>query len=156
LTAGKSEPGPSLTPATYLGFDYGLRRIGIAVGQTLTATARDLETVNVKKSSPDWARISALVDTWQPAALVVGLPLNSRGEETEMSRCARKFGQTLAHRFNLTVYWVNEYLTSESARQLLSVKHAGKSSGKKDQIAATLILETFLNEQVSAHRIKPG
>ena len=156
MTAGKSDPGQPRTPQTYLGFDYGSRRIGIAVGQTLTGTARDLDTVKVKKSSPDWTRISELVNTWQPAALVVGLPLNSCGEETGMSRCARKFGRTMAGRYNLTVHWVNEYLTSESARQLLSTKQTGNYSEKKDQIAACLILESFLNEQLSANRNKPG
>ncbi len=144
MTAGKSDPGQPRTPQTYLGFDYGLRRIGIAVGQTLTGTAKDLDTIKVKESSPDWTRISELVDTWKPAAFVVGLPLNSRGEETGMSRCARKFGHTLADRYKLTVHWVNEYLTSESARQLLSAKNARIYADKKDQIAASLILESFL------------
>lgn len=156
MTASESGPGQPRPTLTYLGFDYGLRRIGIAVGQTLTGTARDLDTVKVKGSAPNWNRISELVDAWQPVALVVGLPLNSRGEETGMSRSARKFGQTLADRYNLTVHWVNEYLTSESARQLLSVKNARIYADKKDQIAASLILESFLNEQLSAKRNKPG
>jgi putative Holliday junction resolvase len=156
LTTGKSGPGQPRPPQTYLGFDYGSRRIGVAVGQTLTGTARDLDTVKVKESTPDWARISELVNTWQPAALVVGLPLNSRGEETGMSRCARIFGRTLADRYSLTVHWVNEYLTSESARQLLPIKKAGNYLDKKDQIAALLILESFLNEQLSANRNNPG
>jgi len=155
LTGGESDPGQPRTPWASYAVDYGLRRMGIAVGQTLTGTASDLDTVKVKESSPDWTRISELVNTWQPAALVVGLPLNSRGEETGMSRCARKFGHTLADRYNLTVHWVNEYLTSESARQLLSSNKTGNTLDKKDQIAAILILESFLNEQLSGEGNKP-
>ena len=129
---------------TYLGFDFGTRKIGIAVGQDLTRTARELDTIGAKDTIPDWDRIDAHITTWQPAALVVGVAVDSQGKETEMSAHARKFGQRLSGRYNLPVYWVNEYLTSESARQELST-HSGKTRGKKDQIAARLILETFMN-----------
>lgn len=156
MTHNPTGPGQFRTALTYLGFDYGARRIGVAVGQTLTGTAQDLDTVKVKGTSPDWTLISELVDTWRPSALVVGLPLNSRGEETNMSRSARKFGRTLSDRYNLDVHWVNEYLSSESARRILHGQRAGGSSDKTDQIAASLILETFLNEQLSAKKDTPG
>lgn len=137
---------------TYLGFDYGAKKIGIAVGQALTRTARELDTVRVKGSSPDWRRISEHVEVWRPAAFVVGLPLDTRGDETNMSRLARRFGQTLANRYNLTVYWVNEFLSTEAARQALSAQDRRSAVAIKDQVAARLILETFLNEQHLAQK----
>ena len=131
---------------TYLGFDHGTRNIGIAVGQTLTRTAQDLDTVVRKGSVPDWDRISRHVANWKPDAFVVGLPLDSRGGETAMSLEARRFGQSLVDRYNLEVHWVNEFLSSEAARDLLSRQGRRDARALKDQVAARLILETFLNE----------
>lgn len=114
------------------------------MGQDLTRTARDLDTVRAKDTIPDWDRIDAHISTWQPTALVVGVAVDAEGRETKMSARARKFGQRLSDRYNLPVYWVSEYLTSESARQELSAQ-PGKTLGKRDQVAARLILETFMN-----------
>lgn len=148
MTRTESRLNPPKLPQTYLGFDYGSRKIGIAVGQTLTQTARDLDTVSVKGSTPDWDRITHHVRTWQPVALVVGVPLDSDGLETAMTKRAKKFGRTLSDRYNLPVHWINEYLTSEAARQALSQgTHSSRTSPKRDQIAARLILETFLSGQ---------
>jgi putative Holliday junction resolvase len=131
---------------TYLGFDYGTSGIGVAVGQSLTCTARDLDAVRAKGSKPDWERISKHVEDWKPAAFVVGLPLDGSGGETEMSRRARRFGQTLADRYNLPVYWINEYLSSETARQVLRENRTRNARAYKDRFAARVILESFLNE----------
>lgn len=135
-----------MTPTrTYLGFDYGDRKIGIAVGQDLTGTAQDLDTVGAT-GGPDWNAIARHVEEWQPSALVVGLPLDSAGGETEMSRRARKFGRKLAGRYNLPVHWVNEYLTSSAARYDPAPIRGGSVPRKRDQIAARIILESFLSE----------
>jgi len=142
-------PAPEQLPEslTYLGFDYGTRKIGIAVGQTVTRTARDLDTVRVKGPIPDWERISEHVSTWEPAAFVVGLSLDSQGQETVMSKRTRQFGQSLSDRSNLEVHWVNEFLSSDAARQALAARDRRNALSFKDQVAARLILETFLNEQ---------
>ena len=146
MTPTGNASGRRLSNPTYLGFDYGMRKIGIAVGQALTRTARELDTVRVKGSSPDWRRLSEHVEAWRPSAFVVGLPLDTRGGETNMSRLARQFGQTLANRYNLEVYWVNEFLSTEAARHALSAQDRRRALAKTDQVAARLILETFLNE----------
>ena len=147
MTRPSSEPKQSKFTRTYLGFDYGSRKIGIAVGQNVTQSARDLDTVGVKGGTPDWNRITEHISTWQPVACVVGIPLDSNGQETTMAKRARKFGQNLSDRYNLPIHWVNEYLTSEEARLTLSRRgRVGKSSNKRDQVAARLILETFLRE----------
>lgn len=151
-----TDPGPVPerlhASLTYLGFDHGTRKIGIAVGQTLTCTAEDLDTVRIRGKTPDWERISRHVADWSPAALVVGLPLDSSGGETTMSRHARQFGQSLSDRYNLDVHWINEFLSSEAARQALSTRGKRNSPALKDQVAARLILETFLNEKYGGRK----
>ena len=82
-------------PRTLLAFDFGLKRIGVAVGQTLTGTANPLQTVAVRRDTPDWPAIARLMETWAPNALVVGMPLNMDGTEQDMSRRARRFGRQL-------------------------------------------------------------
>lgn len=144
---------PAQASATYLGFDYGTRKIGVAVGQTVTGTAQDLDTLRVRGSTPDWQRITEHVSAWRPAAFVVGLPLDSQGEETLMSRRARRFGHSLSDRYNLEVHWINEYLSSEAARHALSTRDTRKPPAQRDQVAARLILETFLNELQTDKRI---
>ncbi|WP_246345213.1 Holliday junction resolvase RuvX [endosymbiont of Lamellibrachia barhami] len=74
-----------------LGFDYGTRKIGVAVGQTITATATALETLLPVKNKPDWQRISQLIDEWRPDALIVGLPLNVDDTETDATAPAKRF-----------------------------------------------------------------
>lgn len=151
-----TDPGPVPkrlhASLTYLGFDHGTQKIGIAVGQTLTCTAQDLDTVRIRGKTPDWERISRHVADWSPAALVVGLPLDSNGGETTMSRHARQFGQSLSDRYNLDVHWINEFLSSEAARQALSTRGKRNSPALKDQVAARLILETFLNEKYGGRK----
>ena len=87
-------PEPAAVSGYILSFDFGFRRIGIAIGQTLTATASALETVS-HGQKPDWASIDRLVKEWKPALLLVGLPLGAEGEETNMSKAARDFGNAL-------------------------------------------------------------
>ncbi len=81
-----------------LGFDFGLRRIGVAVGQSATATASSLETIS-HRDIPDWNAIDRLVNEWKPSLFVIGLPLDQAGEETDMSRAARGFGQAMTARY---------------------------------------------------------
>ena len=115
------------------------------MGQDLTRTATDLDTLRAKDDKPPWDRIDTHINTWRPSALVVGLPLDAEGRETQMSARTRKFGQRLKDRYNLPVYWVNEYLTSDRAQRELSAQ-PGKTNRKRDQVAARLILETFFEQ----------
>ena len=88
----------SNTPRILLGFDFGTKRIGVAVGQELTRSARALETLKSRDGGPDWAGISRLIAQWQPAALVLGLPLKLDGSDHEITRLARRFGNRLRGR----------------------------------------------------------
>ncbi len=130
-------------PRTLLGFDFGTKRIGVAVGQELTRTATALETLNSPDGGPDWASISRLIKEWQPDALVVGLPLNLDGSESESSRLARRFGNRLAGRYNLPVFTADERLSSSEAEVILAEQgHFEKA--EIDKLAAQLILQSWL------------
>ena len=137
---------------TLLSFDFGHRRIGVAVGQTLTGTANALAVVSAAKEAYLQA-IAGIVKEWQPAALIVGLPLGADGEETDMSRDARRFGARLQDRFNIAVLFADERLTSFGAEQrFIAARARGsmrrKDAALKDAMAAQIILENWLQ---SAH-----
>ena len=132
-------------PRTLLAFDFGLKRIGVAVGQTQTRSASPVETVAVKREHPDWRAIARLVETWNPDALVVGLPLNMDGTEQEMTFLARRFGRQLKGRFGLPVHLVDERLTTREAKSRLHLE--GRTHEVADPVAAQVILEDWLLEQ---------
>jgi putative Holliday junction resolvase len=130
--------------STLLGFDYGTRKIGVAVGQTLTGTATPLETLQLVNRQPDWARIARLIDEWRPDALVVGLPLDVDDSETDATASAQRFSRQLEGRFHLKVYLADERFTSFEARDRLGNK--AKQREEYDAMAAKLILETWFDE----------
>ncbi len=121
-------------------FDFGTKRIGVAVGQTITQTATPLQTVKNKNNHPDWNNIEQLIDEWQPDALVVGLPLNMMDEVQEMTIASEKFMRQLHGRFHLPVYSIDERLSSFEAAQ-----RTGKTTDL-DPVAAQAILETWFAE----------
>lgn len=132
-------------PALLLGFDYGTRRIGVALGETLTASARPLGTVVVHRNRPDWEALGRLVEQWRPARLVVGLPLELDGGEQEVTRGARRFGRQLEGRYRLPVDLVDERLTTRAAREQRAA--SGRWRDPIDPLAAQLILEGWLAER---------
>jgi putative Holliday junction resolvase len=134
--------------ATLLGFDFGTRKIGIAVGQTITATASPLATLRHRGQKPDWAGIEALVREWQPEAAVLGLPHNMDDTEEEtLAEPVRRFARQLEGRFGLRVHLVDERLTTIAAARALGTRDAGRRPDELDAYAAKLILETWLAEQ---------
>ncbi|MFZ5724330.1 MAG: Holliday junction resolvase RuvX [Pseudomonadota bacterium] len=138
---------------TVLGFDFGTRRIGVAVGNTLTGTARPLVVLKANDGVPDWEQVAKLVAEWQPVRLIVGLPLHMDGTESELSARARKFANRLGGRHSLPVTIIDERLSSFEARgELLrdAAARGGGRAGQKtavDALAAAVILETWLNER---------
>jgi putative Holliday junction resolvase len=130
---------------TLLGFDYGSRKIGVAVGQTVTGTASALETLHLVNHKPDWERIAYLIEEWRPEALVVGLPLDVDDSETDATQPALRFSRQLEGRFHIKVYMADERFSSFEARDRLG--HKAKRWEDYDAVAAKLILETWLNEQ---------
>lgn len=133
---------------TLLAFDFGHRRIGVAVGQTFTGSANALAVVSVS-NQPDWQTITTIVGEWKPVALIVGLPLAADGSETDMSRDARGFGASLAERYGTPVLYEDERLTSIGADERFSTARAQggmrrKDAAMKDAMAAQIILENWL------------
>src|SRR5699024_10365541 len=130
-----------------LGFDFGTRRIGVAVGNGITGDARALTAI----PSVDWPAITEMIDHWRPHALVVGLPLNADSSDEETTDRARSFIDDLASRFGLPVHAVDErYSTIEAAERLRQARASGRKArrvarGDTDAIAAQVILENWLN-----------
>jgi putative Holliday junction resolvase len=131
---------------TLFGFDFGPRKIGIAVGQTLTGTATPLATLRSRGHKPDWAGIERLVRDWQPRAAVLGLPMRMDDTEEDWTPLVRRFGRQLQGRFGLEVHLIDERLTSRAAREALGGRQDNRAD-QVDAVAAKLILETWLCEQ---------
>ena len=144
-----------ISPQTILGFDFGTKKIGIAVGQSITQTVTPLITLASQNQKPDWETIEKLIKEWQPNILVVGLPVHLDGEEQAMTQAAKKFGNRLNGRFQLPVEFMDERLSSYEAEQRLREIHAMQKNNRKkqtnkrqspmdiDKIAAQLIVESW-------------
>jgi putative Holliday junction resolvase len=133
---------------TYLGFDFGNKKIGIAVGQTTTATASPLQTLRSPNEKPDWITIGKIIQEWQPAGLVVGISRQLDGTDNPITERMLKFCRQLEGRYQLPVYQQDETLSTFEAKQLLydDVKvSASKLWAVQDQLAAQLILQSWLN-----------
>ena len=126
-------------PNTLIAFDFGERRIGTAVGQTVTRTATPLETIPVRREKPDWSAIDRLIGAWKPDALVVGLPLNMDGTEQRITAQARRFANRLHGRSRLPVHLADERLSTREAWTRL-VESGSRRDGP-DPVAAQVILE---------------
>ena len=134
---------------TLLGFDFGTKRIGIAVGQTVTRTARPLGVIKATEGIPQWDTLDQFIKAWQPDALVVGVPLNMDGTEQPLTQAARRFADSLREYFKLPVYEMDERLTSVSAREYVFSRGGYKAlkDTQIDSIAAQLILQNWLESK---------
>jgi len=132
---------------TVLAFDFGERRIGIAVGEHLIHSANPLTTIDNESNEVRFAAITQLVNEWQPKLLVVGLPLSLDGSETEVTQLCKKFARRLNGRFNLPVALIDERYTSAEASQLLNESGIKGRAQKAmlDQVAAQTILRSYFD-----------
>ena len=139
-------------PRIVLAFDFGLRRIGVACGDTVSRTAAPLEAVAAKSGVPRWELIAALLREWQPALLVVGLPYNADGSDSAMTRGARDFAAEIARRHRLQTVLVDErYSSMEAETRLKSARDSGLRRRRVaktdvDAAAACIILERWFTE----------
>ncbi len=138
---------PTLS-GTLLAFDFGTKRIGVAVGNSISGTAQPLTTINDEKNDTRFATIGALISEWQPAALVVGLPCNADGTPHEMTALCRRFANRLKGRFDLPAILVDERYTSAAASAALDEEgiHGRKQKSLIDQYAAQQILQAYFDE----------
>ena len=151
---------------TLLGFDYGSKRIGIAIGQEVTGTVNPLTTLHSINSKPDWENISKLIKEWQPDLIVVGLPLHMDGSEQAMTQAAKRFANQLNGRYQIPVVLMDERLSSHEAESLIKEQSHSHSHSKShlkskppsvfqdkaqiDMISAQLILQSWMSQQQSA------
>lgn len=131
-----------------LGFDFGMKRIGVAVGQTITQTARPLVTLKANQGIPQWEELNKLIQIWRPDALVVGIPLNMDGTEQPLTQAAQQFSVELKQHYALPVYGIDERLSTKAARERLFEQGGYKAlqEGQVDSVAAQLILQNWLIE----------
>lgn len=134
---------------TILGFDFGLQRVGVAVGQTISNTSSPLCVLQNSDGQVHWDDIQTLVTEWQPVAAVVGLPLRLNGEEQAFTQSARKFAQRLGGRFNLPIFLIEEQLTSiEAEQRLLAMTNSKHRRAKQNPLldahAAQILLTNWL------------
>lgn len=131
-----------------LAFDFGTQRIGVAVGQSVTGTASPLAALKANDGIPNWDHIATLIAEWQPQRLLVGLPLNMDGSESDISVRAKKFANRLHGRFGLQVELWDERLSSFEARgEMLARGMTNFKDGKVDSLSACLILEGWFAGQ---------
>ena len=134
---------------TYLGFDVGTKRTGIAIANSLTAQANGIATViHNKDGSTNWIQLEEIIKQHSPNKLIVGLPLDQDNKEQEMTFIAKSFGRKLEKRFSIDVVFVDEFLSSSEAKNQLKWHFAHKNAdrGDVDKRSAELILQTWLNE----------
>ncbi len=136
-------------PVTVLAFDFGLRRIGVAVGQDVTGSASPLGVVTNGDAGPDHERIAELIEEWSPSTLVVGMPYHADGSDSEIQAPVRAFVDAL-ERYDLPIETVDERYTSVEAQQLLKKARAAGTRGRLskadiDSAAAVMIAERYLS-----------
>ena len=132
---------------TLLGIDYGLARIGLAVGNTASSSAEPLATLQAKCGKPDWQELSNYINDWSVTAFVLGLPLTANGANQDITFITRKFAGILSARYNLPVHLVDERYTSKSAQDIFrSFSKQKQQRLGLDAVAAQLILEQWLND----------
>ncbi|MFC0179358.1 Holliday junction resolvase RuvX [Thorsellia kenyensis] len=141
-----------MSSKTVLGFDFGTTSIGVAVGQTITASANSLKALKATDGAPDWFLVEKLIKEWQPDYIVVGLPLNMDGTEQPMTQKARRFGNRLNGRFNINVFFQDERLSSVEAKSRLFQDKGFKGLSKRDvdSTSAVVILESWFEENPSS------
>jgi putative holliday junction resolvase len=145
-------PASSLPPrrgnTTVLAFDFGEKRIGVAVGDLTLRIAHPLATIDAADNRTRFARVGALISEWRPGLLVVGVPKHADGTEHEVSRLARRFAQRLQGRFGLPVALVDERLTSRAAESRLREAgvRARRIEAVLDSAAASEILQAYLED----------
>lgn len=130
-----------------LGFDFGTKNLGVAVGNLLTETAQPISILKVTNNQPDWNAIQKLLDDWQPDAFIVGIPYTQDGTETEHIKIIRKFMNRLHGRYGLAVYEVDESYSSSQSEQYLKPSQKGKKA-TLDAISAAIIIERWLKDNI--------
>ena len=153
---GLSDSEPEIKPHLILALDYGVKKMGMALGNTLTQTARAFDILAMNNGQPDWDNLIGIIKVWGVAQVVVGLPLNMDGSSSMLSKRAHKFARRLAHRIMeqhlpVTVSLCDERLTSIEAREIAWdngwIKH---ERDPIDDISACILMSTYFADPNSS------
>ncbi len=136
---------------TVIGFDFGKKYIGVAVGQEITGTASPLGSVKANNGIPHWDNLEKYLKEWQPDLIIIGLPLNMDGSEQQLTLDAKKFGNRVLGRFGIKVAFQDERLTTADAKEQLFARGGYKNLAKDniDAESAKLIIESYFEQQYS-------
>tara|TARA_B100000029_G_C17547326_1_gene948895 strand:+ start:510 stop:932 length:423 start_codon:yes stop_codon:yes gene_type:complete len=127
-----------------MAFDYGLRNIGIAIGQNITKSASTFYSIQAKEGKPDWIKLDSIVGEWQPSLFIVGDPFNMDGTKSDFQKRISKFSSELKKRYDVRVHMMDERLTTKEAKERIKNKVNGiKGSSNKHSISAQIILEDW-------------
>lgn len=141
---------PDKSYRSLIAFDYGLRRIGVATGSCLTGSASPLATISAKQGIPDWLELDKVIKEWQPDLLVLGLPYNTDGSDSDMTDLVQDFANSLKSRYSLLIEFIDERYTSVEAEAILKEERrlgTRKKQLKKEDVdakAAQLIAESWM------------
>lgn len=135
----------------FIGFDFGLRRIGVAIGNKITFQSRPLPTLLAKQGEPNWRELDRVIRDWQPKALIVGLPTHIDGSTQFITQAATRFSEQLIERFHLPTYLVDERLSTVEARSMLFEEGGYKKirQTQVDSMAACIILDQWLRNTLA-------
>ncbi len=141
----------ALGQRTVIGFDFGKKYIGVAVGQEITGTASPLGSVKANNGIPHWDNLEKYLKEWQPDLIIIGLPLNMDGSEQQLTLDAKKFGNRVLGRFGIKVAFQDERLTTADAKEQLFARGGYKNLAKDniDAESAKLIIESYFEQQYS-------
>ena len=131
---------------TVLAFDFGLKQIGVAFGQRITNQSTGIKIIKAKNGVPNWNEIKTIVEEWNPNTLVVGLPINMDDSESDMSKLTRTFAKALKDRIHKSVKLMDERLSSREAKNEVKEVFKNFDATKADHIAASFILQSYLND----------
>lgn len=152
--ARSTGPAPGAIRGTLLAFDFGERRIGVAVGETSVAIASPLAAIDAAANEHRFGAIARLVDEWKPAAFVVGRPRHADGSPHAVAKLAEKFARRLAARHALPVAFVDETLSSaEAESRLRGTRTRAARGGDVDALAAAVILQAYLDDPAAHERL---
>ena len=127
-----------------MAFDYGLRNIGIAIGQNITKSASTFYAIKAKEGVPDWIKLDSIVEEWEPGLFIVGDPFNMDGTKSEFQKKITKFSTELKNRYEIELQMIDERLTTKEAKGRIQDKpDVIKGSANKHNISAQIILEDW-------------
>ena len=144
-----------LLDGNILSFDFGEKRVGVAIGNNITNNVHPLETIETSKKTDRYIKIESLLETWKPTQLIVVYPLNDDGSKSRMSALAKKFGEKLKNKFDIPVHFVDERFSSSEAELRLKAleKNLKKRKHIIDQVAAMIILDSYFESDKNVNNL---